>query len=81
MHSRRKYTLKETQMECCGSTEEEAVSTKLGAVIGSIEEVVFELGLVDWFYFNRQERTWKGMSDSMTSMNKGIEVSGVIKSS
>lgn len=34
-------------MECCGSTEEEAVSTKLGAVIGSIEEVVFELGLVD----------------------------------
>ena len=37
--------MKEIQAECCVSIEEKAVNTKMGAVKGFTEEVVFELSL------------------------------------
>lgn len=45
MQGRRKYTLKKIQAEHCGSIGKETMNTRLGAIEGFMEEVVFELGL------------------------------------
>lgn len=49
MHGGRKYTSTKIQTECFGSLEEGTVNTKLGAIEGFIEGVVFELGFVERF--------------------------------